>query len=102
MQLYAGNPNQPSVCNNDPITNIDYIFNTQSNATYSISWDVTPTGITPILVSAAGGTNNVVEFKVVPSVNVSVTTTYNYRLRLSGTCDPDVIRNWFYTSRSRT
>ena len=32
MQLYSGNPNQPSVCNNDPITNIDYIFNTQSNA----------------------------------------------------------------------
>ena len=28
MQLYAGNPNQPSVCNNDPITDIDYIFNT--------------------------------------------------------------------------
>ena len=32
MQLYAGNPNQPSVCNNDPITDIDYIFNPQSNA----------------------------------------------------------------------
>ena len=91
MELYSGNPNQPSVCNNDPITNIDYIFNTQSNATYSISWDVTPTGITPILVSAAGGTNNVVRIQGTPSVNVSVTTTYNYRLTLSGTCDPDVI-----------
>ena len=91
MELYSGNPNQPSVCNNDPITNIDYIFNTQSNATYSISWDVTPTGITPILVSAAGGTNNVVRIQGTPSVNVSVTTTYNYRLTLSGTCDPDVV-----------
>ena len=93
MELYAGNPNQPSVCNNDPITDIDYIFNTQSNATYSISWDVTPTGITPILVSAAGGTNNVVRIQGVPSVNVSITTTYNYQLRLSGTCDPDVVRS---------
>ena len=93
MELYAGNPNQPSVCNNDPITDIDYIFNTQSNATYSISWDVTPTGITPILVSAAGGTNNVVRVQGVPSVNVSITTTYNYQLRLSGTCDPDVVRS---------
>ena len=53
--------------------------------------DVTPTGITPILVSAAGGTNNVVRIQGTPSVNVSVTTTYNYRLTLSGTCDPDVI-----------
>ena len=52
LWTYTGNPNQPSVCNNDPIVDIDYIFNTQSNATYSISWDVTPTGITPILVSA--------------------------------------------------
>ena len=59
--------------------------------TYSISWDVTPTGITPILVSAAGGTNNVVRIQGTPSVNVSVTTTYNYTLILSGTCDPDVI-----------
>ena len=91
MQLYAGNPNQPSVCNNDPISEIDYIFNTQSNASYSISWDVTPTGITPILVSAAGGTNNVVRIQGTPSVNVSVTTTYNYVLTLSGTCDPDVV-----------
>ena len=91
MQLYAGNPNQPSVCNNDPITDIDYIFNTQSNASYSISWDVTPTGITPILVSAAGGTNNVIRIQGTPSVNVSVTTTYNYRLTLSATCDPDVV-----------
>ena len=42
-------------------------------------------------VSAAGGTNNVVRIQGTPSVNVSVTTTYNYRLTLSGTCDPDVV-----------
>ena len=52
--------------------------------------DVTPTGA-PILVSAAGGTNNVIRIQGTPSVNVSVTTVYNYRLTLSALYDPDVI-----------
>ena len=33
MSLYAGNENQPSVCNNSPIDPVDYIFNPQSGAT---------------------------------------------------------------------
>ena len=93
MSLYAGSENQPSVCNNSPIEPIDYIFNPQSGATFSISWDQTPPGISATLASAAGGTNNVVRVLGTPSVQVSSTTTYNYQITLSGTCDPDVVVN---------
>ena len=93
MSLYAGDANQPSVCNNSPINPIDYIFNPQSGATFSITWDQTPPGISATLASAAGGTNNVVRVLGTPSVQVSSTTTYNYAITLSGTCDPDVVVN---------
>ena len=91
MQLFAGNPNQPSVCNNSPIDPVDYIFNPQSGATFSISWDQVPNGISATLASGGGGTNNIVRVQGTPSVQVSSTTTYNYQITLSGTCDPDVI-----------
>ena len=93
MSLYAGSENQPSVCNNSPIEPIDYIFNPQSGATFSIAWDQTPPGISATLASAAGGTNNIVRVLGTPSVQVSSTTTYNYQITLSGTCDPDVVVN---------
>ena len=91
MTLFAGNPNQPSVCNNSPIDPVDYIFNPQSGATFSISWDQMPSGISATLASGAGGTNNIVRVQGTPSVQVSSTTTYNYQITLSGTCDPDVV-----------
>ena len=91
MSLYAGSANQPSVCNNSPIEPIDYIFNPESGATFSITWDQTPPGISATLASAAGGTNNVIRVLGTPSVQVSSTTTYNYQITLSGTCDPDVV-----------
>ena len=75
MSLYAGNANQPSVCNNSPIEPIDYIFNPQSGATVSITWDQIPPGIIAALASAAGGTNNIVRVLGTPSVQVSSTTT---------------------------
>ena len=93
MSLYNGNPNQPSVCNNSPIDPVDYIFNPQSGATFSITWDETPAGISATLASGAGGTNNIVRVLGTPSVQVSSTTTYNYQITLSGTCDPDVVVN---------
>ncbi|MEN8812741.1 MAG: hypothetical protein ABF277_05460 [Candidatus Arcticimaribacter sp.] len=93
MSLYSGNPNQPSVCNNSPIDPVDYIFNPQSGATFSITWDETPAGISASLASGAGGTNNIVRVLGTPSVQVSSTTTYNYQITLSGTCDPDVVVN---------
>ena len=91
MSLFNGNPNQPSVCNNSPIEPVDYIFNPQSGATFSISWDEAPAGISATLASAAGGSNNVVRVLGTPSVQISSTTTYNYQITLSGTCDPDVV-----------
>ena len=80
MTLFAGNPNQPSVCNNSPIDPVDYIFNPQSGATFSISWDQMPSGISATLASGAGGTNNIVRVQGTPSVQVSSTTTYNYQI----------------------
>ena len=91
MELYAGNPNQPSVCNNSPINPVDYVFNTASGATFSIDWDERPSGISATLATGPDGMNSIIRVQGTPSVQVSSTTTYNYQITLSGSCDPDVV-----------
>ena len=90
MQLFAGNPNQPSVCNNSPIDPVDYIFNPQSGATFQHQLGSMPNGVSELWPLVEVEQTILFVFGY-PSVQVSSTTTYNYQITLSGTCDPDVI-----------
>ena len=98
MELYQGNPNQPSVCNQSDIASVTYVFNEESNGIPSQVWTVngttlagTPPGFGFQITSILGGTNNAYRLIGTPNVNVSQTTTYNYEITLSATCDPDVV-----------
>ena len=96
MILYSGSPNQ-ALCNNTEIASITYVFNPASNATYNLTWDSVPPGINASLSSVLGGVNNAVIISGTPSAAISVTTTYNYDLTLTGYCAPQIIYSGSFT-----
>ena len=89
MELASGAPNF-TVCKSDvdaDITDVDYVFNPESGGFPTITWDVYP----GFNFNSVSGDPTLYRLSGAPSVNISSTTTYNYTITLSTTCNPDVV-----------
>ena len=89
MELASGAPNF-TVCKSDvdaDITDVDYVFNPESGGFPIITWDVYP----GFNFNSVSGDPTLYRLSGAPSVNISSTTTYNYTITLSTTCNPDVV-----------
>ena len=91
MVLVSGLENQPPVCNNTPITSVDYVFNPAAGALPTVSWpNGRPNGVT---ASFVGLTLNRVSIQGTPNVTVTSTTIYPYIITYAATCAPDVVHS---------
>ena len=91
MVLVSGLENQPPVCNNTPITSVDYVFNPAAGPLPTVTWpDGRPNGVTE---SFGGLTLNMVSIQGTPNVTVTSTTIYRYIITYSATCAPDVVQS---------
>ncbi|MDB4152815.1 gliding motility-associated C-terminal domain-containing protein [Flavobacteriaceae bacterium] len=91
MVLVSGLENQPPVCNNTPITSVDYVFNPAAGALPTVSWpNGKPNGVTE---SFGGLTLNRVSIQGTPNVTVTSTTIYPYIITYAAVCAPDVVHS---------
>jgi hypothetical protein len=91
MVLVSGLENQPPVCNNTPITSVDYVFNPAAGPLPTVTWpDGRPNGV---IESFGGLTLNMVSIQGTPNVTVTSTTIYRYIITYSATCAPDVVQS---------
>ncbi|MDB9899389.1 gliding motility-associated C-terminal domain-containing protein [Flavobacteriaceae bacterium] len=91
MVLVSGLENQPPVCNNTPITSVDYVFNPAAGALPTVAWpDGRPNGV---IESFGGLTLNKVSIQGTPNVTVTSTTIYRYIITYSAICAPDVVQS---------